>query len=317
MTARRTIKVGSRGSELALCQDEELLALLRPLFPDLDFQVITVRTQGDINTTGALAEMGLGIFTREIERDLLAGEIDMAVHSLKDLPTELPQGLTLGAIVQRQDPRDVLINRWGCGLKDLPEGARIGTSSPRRQALLNSLCPQVVTVPIRGNVGTRLEKAQGEDYDGTVLAVAGLNRLGLIQHISVYLEPEEFVPPPGQGALGIEVRADDQEILDMLKNIDHQDTRSAVTAERGFLEVLGGGCQLPMGAYARVSGHALLMNVFLGSGSGTGSDVFVASVEGGSNNPMQLAKDARAELAKHGAAELLGTQAKSGGLRGQ
>jgi len=314
MTARRTIKVGSRGSELALCQDEELLALLRPLFPDLDFQVITVRTQGDINTTGALAEMGLGIFTREIERDLLAGEIDMAVHSLKDLPTELPQGLTLGAIVQRQDPRDVLINRWGCGLN---EGARIGTSSPRRQALLNSLCPQVVTVPIRGNVGTRLEKAQGEDYDGTVLAAAGLNRLGLIQHISVYLEPEEFVPPPGQGALGIEVRADDQEILDMLKNIDHQDTRSAVTAERGFLEVLGGGCQLPMGAYARVSGHALLMNVFLGSGSGTGSDVFVASVEGGSNDPMQLAKDAHAELAKHGAAELLGTQAKSGGLRGQ
>jgi len=317
MTARRTIKVGSRGSDLALCQDEELLALLRPLFPDLDFQVITVRTHGDINTTGALAEMGLGIFTREIERDLLAGEVDMAVHSLKDLPTELPQGLTLGAIVERQDPRDVLINRWGCALKDLPEGARIGTSSPRRQALLNSLCPQAVTVPIRGNVGTRLEKAQGDDYDGTVLAAAGLNRLGLTHHISAYLETEEFVPPPGQGALGIEVRADDPEILDMLKIIDHPDTRSAVDAERGFLRVLGGGCQLPMGAYARVSGHTLLMNVFLGSGSSTGGDVFVASVEGGSNDPMQLAKDAHTELAKHGAAVLLETQSKPGGARGQ
>jgi len=315
MSARRTIRVGSRGSDLALRQDEELLALLRPLFPELEFQVITVRTHGDINTTGALAEMGLGIFVREIERDLLEGDLDMAIHSLKDLPTELPKGLTLGAIGQRQDPRDVLVNRWGCGLKDLPQGARIGTSSPRRQALLNNFCPQAVTVPIRGNVETRLQKAQGEDYDGTVLAAAGLHRLGLTQHISAYLEPEEFVPPPGQGALGIEVRADDLEMLEILNAIDHHDTRRAVTAERGFLEVLGGGCQLPMGAYARTLGESLIMNVFLGSGSGTGTEVFTASVEGTASDPIQLAKDAHRELAKHGAAELLAAQ-KTGDVRG-
>ncbi len=314
MSARRTIKVGSRGSDLALRQDEELIALLRPLFPDLDFQIITVRTHGDINTTGALAEMGIGIFTREIERDLLAGDLDMAVHSLKDLPTQLPQGLTLGAIVQRQDPRDVLVNRWGCDLKDLPQGARIGTSSPRRQALLNNLCPQAVTLPIRGNVETRLQKAQGEDYDGTVLAAAGLHRLGLAQHISAYLEPEEFVPPPGQGALGIEVRADDREMLEMLSAIDHPDSRSAVTAERGFLEVLGGGCQLPMGAYARMSGKSLLMNVFLGSDTGT--EVFAASVEGSAEDPMGLARDAHGRIASQGAAELLEAQ-KLGDARAQ
>jgi hydroxymethylbilane synthase len=310
MNARRTIKIGSRGSGLALTQDEELLALLRPLYPELDFQVITVRTHGDINTTGALAEMGLGIFVREIERDLLAGDLDIAVHSLKDLPTELPQGLALGAIMERHDPRDVLVNRWGCGLDDLPEGARIGTSSPRRQALLNSLCPQAVTLPIRGNVETRLQKAQGEDYDGTVLAAAGLLRLGLSQHISAYLEPEEFVPPPGQGALGIQIRSDDKEMLELLSAIDHQDSRCAVTAERGFLEVLGGGCQLPMGAYARKSGESLLMNVFLGSGSGmeTSTEVFAASVEGPANDPIRLANDAHRELANLGAAELLEAQ---------
>lgn len=316
MTARRTIIVGSRGSNLALRQDEELLALLRPLFPDLEFQVVTVRTHGDINSTGALAEMGLGIFVREIERDLLSGDLDIAVHSLKDLPTQLPQGLTLGAIVERQDPRDVLINRWGCGLKDLPKGARIGTSSPRRQALLNHLCPQAVPVPIRGNVETRLQKAQGDDYDGTVLAAAGLQRLGLTQHVSAYLEPEEFVPPPGQGALGIEVREDDQEMLSMLSSIDHHDTRCAVTAERGFLEVLGGGCQLPMGAYARMSGESLLMNVFLGSEPGTDKEVFSARVEGTANDPIQLANDAHRELVKCGAAELLEAQ-KTGDARGQ
>ena len=305
MTGRRTIKVGSRGSDLALRQDEELLALLRPLYPDLDFQVITVRTHGDINPSGALTEMGLGIFVREIERDLLEGDLDLAVHSLKDLPTEIPQGLTLGAIMERQDPRDVLVNRWGCGLRELPQGARIGTSSPRRQALLNSFCPQVVTLPIRGNVETRLQKAQGEDYDGTVLAAAGLHRLGLTGRISAYLDPQEFVPPPGQGALAIEVREDDKEMLAMLSAIDHHETRCAVTAERGFLEVLGGGCQLPMGAYARKSGESLLMNVFLGAGAGAGTEIFAACVEGPVNDPIQLAKDAHRELAKGGAAELL------------
>ena len=231
MTTRRIVKVGTRGSGLALRQTEEVLALLRPLYPHLDFQVVKVRTAGDANPGAPLVGMGLGIFVREIERGLLNGELDMAVHSLKDMPTQLPQKLALGAVTCRQDPRDVLVNRWGCSLDKLPMGARIGTSSPRRQALLRSLCPQTVPVPIRGNVETRLRKAQGEECDGAILAAAGLARLGLTEHIAEYLSPQRFVPPPGQGALGVEIRADDDRMQDMLRRIDHIETRLAVTAE--------------------------------------------------------------------------------------
>ena len=199
MSDSTTIKTGTRGSILAIHQTEEVLAQLGQKFPELDFQVTPVRTQGDINATASLTGMGLGVFVNEIERMLLDGELDMAVHSLKDMPTKLPDGLLIGAMTSRQDPRDVLVNRWHCTLADLPEGARIGTSSPRRRALLNSLCPQATVLPIRGNVETRLNKAQSDDYDGAVLAAAGLIRLGLTEHIDDYLSPQRFVPPPGQG----------------------------------------------------------------------------------------------------------------------
>lgn len=277
--------------------------MLRPLYPDLDFQVITVSTHGDINTTGALAEMGLGIFVREIERDLLEGGLDMAVHSLKDLPTQLPQGLTLGAVIKRQDPRDVLVNRWDCSLEKLPQGARIGTSSPRRQALLKSLCPQAVPVAIRGNVGTRLRKAKSKEYDGVVLAAAGLDRLRLGAQISEYLSPQKFVPPPGQGALAIEVRSDDQEMQDMLRHIEDVPTRLAVTAERAFLEKLGGGCQLPVGAYARCEGDLMLMTVLICSPDG--QKVFRAKLEGLTLDPLQMASDAYLAVVERGAGPLL------------
>lgn len=303
MSARRIIKVGSRGSALALRQDEELLALLRPLYPDLDFQIITIRTHGDINPSGALPEMGLGIFVREIERDLLGGDLDMAVHSLKDLPTQLPEGLALGAVLKRQDARDVLVNRWDCSLEKLPQGARIGTSSPRRQALLRSLCPQVVPVPIRGNVETRLRKAKSEEYDGAVLAAAGLDRLGLGGQISEYLSPQKFVPPPGQGALGIEVRSDDQEMIDMLRHVEDVPTRLAVTAERAFLEKLGGGCQLPVGAYARCEGDLMMMTVFICSPDG--QKAFRAKLEGLTLDPLQMAGDAYLAVVERGAGALL------------
>ena len=160
MSDSTTIRTGTRGSILAIRQTEEVLAQLGPKFPELDFQVTPVRTQGDINATASLTGMGLGVFVNEIERMLLDGELDMAVHSLKDMPTKLPDGLFIGAMTGRQDPRDVLVNRWHCRLADLPEGARIGTSSPRRRALLNSLCPQATVLPIRGNVETRLNKAK-------------------------------------------------------------------------------------------------------------------------------------------------------------
>ena len=303
MSDSTTIRTGTRGSILAIRQTEEVLAQLGQKFPELDFQVTPVRTQGDINATASLTGMGLGVFVNEIERMLLDGELDMAVHSLKDMPTKLPDGLLIGAMTGRQDPRDVLVNRWHCRLADLPEGARIGTSSPRRRALLNSLCPQATVLPIRGNVETRLSKAQGEDYDGAVLAAAGLIRLGLTEHIDDYLSPQRFVPPPGQGVLAVEVRAEDQRMIDMLRSVDDTATRLAATAERAFLEKLGGGCQLPVGAYARAEGDILFLTVFLSSPDG--QKAFRAKIDGLNLDPLQLASDAYLAVTERGAGPLL------------
>ena len=303
MAGRGVIKVGSRGSGLALRQTEEALAQLRPLNPDLEFKVITVRTQGDANPAASLVGMGRGIFVKEIEQELQSGQLDMAVHSLKDMPTQLPQGLTLGAVLTRQDPRDVLVNRWRCRLARLPQGARIGTSSPRREAQLKRYSPQVTVLPIRGNVETRLSKAHGEDYDGAVLAAAGLIRLGLTQHIAEHLSPQQFVPAPGQGVLAVEVRADDDRMLELLQPIDHASTRYAITAERAFLELLGSGCQVPVGAYAQSEGEMLLLTVFIGERDGHKS--FRAKVEGLTHDPLQLASDAYLALIERGGEALL------------
>ena len=303
MSDSTTIRTGTRGSILAIRQTEEVLARLGPKFPELDFQVVTVRTQGDINATASLTGMGLGVFVNEIERMLLDGELDMAVHSLKDMPTTLPDGLVIGAMTNRLDPRDILVNRWHCNLADLPEGARIGTSSPRRRALLNSLCPQATVVPIRGNVETRLSKAQSEDYDGAVLAAAGMVRLGLTEHIDEYLSPQRFVPPPGQGVLAVEVREDNQRMIELLRSVDDTATRLAATAERAFLEKLGGGCQVPVGAYARAEGDILFLTVFLSSPDG--QKAFRAKIDGLNMDPLQLASDAYLAVMERGAGPLL------------
>ena len=303
MSARPTIKIGSRGSALALRQTEEALGQLRPLYPDLDFQVVTVRTQGDISPDASLAGMGLGIFVKEIEQLLLDGQLDMAVHSLKDLPTKLPEGLALGAMLRRKDPRDVLVNRWNCKLADLPDGARIGTSSPRRRAQLINICPQVQVLPIRGNVDTRIRKAGGEEYDGAVLAAAGIIRLGLTEHIAAYLSPQRFVPPPGQGVLAVEVRTDDYQMIDLLRPIEHIETRLAVTAERAFLEKLGSGCQMPVGAYARCQDELMLMTVFICAPDG--QKAFRAKLEGLALDPLQMASDAYLAVVERGGGPLL------------
>ena len=303
MSSNRPIRVGSRGSALALIQDDEAIAQIQAHHQGLEFEVVVVRTSGDANQTAPLAGMGLGIFVSELEERLLSGDLDMAVHSLKDLPTKLPAGLALGAILERKDPRDVLVNRWKCPPEELPHGARIGTSSPRRAAQLRRYVPDVEVVPIRGNVETRLRKAEGEEADGAVLAAAGLARLGMENRVAAYLSPQRFVPPPGQGALAVEVRADDRRMLDILKSIEHPATRYEVTAERAFLETLGGGCSIPVGAYARCMGHELLMTVFLSNPEG--SRVFTAKVDGLKHDPRQLAGDAYLAVAERGGADLL------------
>ncbi len=307
MTPQRTVRVGTRGSGLALRQTDEVVQQLQALSPGVRFQVVPIKTQGDVSAQTPLATLGLGVFVREIESALLRGDIDMAVHSLKDLPTQQPQGLVLGAIGRRQDPRDVLVNRWGVEVAHLPQGARIGTSSPRRAAQLKALRPDVETLPIRGNVDTRLRKMDQGDYDGIVLAAAGLLRLGLEVRITQYLPPELFVPAPGQGALAVEVRQDNEEVLDLVSAINHGPTRVAVTAERAFLEALGGGCQVPVGAYAQVDGDTLVLHAFLSAPEGTPS--FRTKARGRASNPHEVALDAYQRLIEKGAGVLLKAEA--------
>ena len=303
MAESNVIKVGSRGSALALRQDEEVLSRLRPMNPHLEFEVVEVRTQGDANPDASLVGMGLGVFVKEIERQLQEGLLDMAVHSLKDLPTRMVPDLAVGAVLRREDPRDVLVNRWGCTLDRLPEGSRIGTSSPRRQALLKYYCPQVTPVALRGNVETRLRKARGEECDGAILAAAGLARLGLSEEVAEYLSPQRFVPPPGQGAVAVQIRAGDDRMLGMLRRIEHIETRLSVTAERAFLEKMGEGCRLPVGAYAQCQEELMLMTLFVASADG--SKVFRSKLEGLTLDPLQMASDAYLAVAERGGMELV------------
>ena len=297
------VRVGTRASALARLQTDIVLERLRPLHPDLEFQVVTITTHGDANATAPLAGMGLGVFVKEIEQQLLSGQLDMAVHSLKDMPTLLPEGLVLAALLPREDPRDVLVNVYGSPLERLPEGARIGTSSPRRQSQLLNRRPDLQVVPIRGNVETRLRKAGGEECEGAVLAAAGLLRLGLGDRITEYLSPQSFVPPPGQGILAVETRAGDDRMVGILKTIDHASTRYAATAERAFLERLGGGCQVPVGAYAQSDGDLMNLTVYLGAPDGSQS--FQAKVRGLTRSPHQLAADAHLAMVERGGGRLL------------
>ena len=288
---------------MALIQDEVVIGCLKANNPDLDFEIDTVRTRGDVDQTSQLAGMGLGIFVKELEQELLDGKLDIAVHSLKDMPTQLAEGLVLGAVLSREDPRDVLVNRFGCTLEEIPGGSKIGTSSPRRAAQLKKYAPQVEVVSIRGNVETRLRKAQGEEADGAILAAAGMIRLGLQDQITEYLSAQRFVPPPGQGILAVEARADDFHILELLAGIDNADTRHEATAERAFLSKLGGGCSVPVGAFARCMEDKMLMTIYMSSEDGAKS--FTTKIEGLKRDPLQLASDAYLALVERGGAELV------------
>ena len=299
----RRFYVGSRGSALSLSQTREVLDRLGAAHPEREFEVVPIKTGGDAAPEASLVGMGRGIFVKEIERELSDGRIDLAIHSLKDMPTGLPQGLTIGAICQRADPRDALINRWGCPLGDLPAGARVGTSSPRRTTQLKEVRPDVEVLPIRGNVETRLRKAEGGDYDGVILAAAGLYRLGLEGRITETLSAQQFVPAPGQGALAVEAREEDEESLDLLRCLENTPTRRAVTAERAFLESLGGGCQVPVGAYGQVEGDLLTLTVFLAALDG--SKVLRTKVRGEAGNPHEVGMDAYLRLVELGAKAIL------------
>ena len=309
MSTTRRVAVGSRASPLSLVQTEEILTPLRKLHPDVTFEVVTITTRGDRDKSAPLLSMERGMFVKEIESRLLSGDIDFAVHSAKDVPALLPEGLELAAFGPRQDPRDVLIDRWSAPFAELPKGARIGTSSPRRTAQLKVLRPDVEIKPIRGNVGTRVDKASSDEYDGVVLAAAGLLRLGMAERVSEYLSPDVCTPDAGQGALAIEARESDIEILELLAAVDDGPTNTTVTAERAFVEAIGGGCQVPVAAYATLNGAQLQISTM--AATPDGSRLFRTQTVGDAKDPVSAGRAAAEALMKTGAATIIGRSASA------
>ena len=265
----RRVRIGTRGSQLALRQAEEIAAGLRRAWPRIEVELVPIRTSGDRLATAHLAEVGgKGLFVQEIDEALREGRVDLAVHSLKDLPAERPRDLVLAAFPRREDPRDVLVGATPTSMDALPAGARVGTSSLRRSVQLLARRPDVAAMPIRGNVDTRLRKLRQGEYDALVLAAAGLRRLGLLDATATLLEPDEMLPAVGQGTLGVETRADDGEILALAEPLTDGETRTATLAERAFLEAVGGTCTTPLAAYARRAGDRLRLDAFVATPDG-------------------------------------------------
>ena len=266
MTApARTLRIAARGSALSLAQVGIAAAALRAVEPGLNVSISPIITQGDRDRETPLTQLGgLGVFAAAVRDAVLDGRAQIAVHSLKDVPTARVEGLTIAAMLERADPRDAFVGSGGRRLAELPAGARVGTSASRRLAMLRALRPDIAAVSIRGNVDTRLAKVASGEYDGVLLAAAGLDRLGRIAEATQLFEAREFLPSPGQGVIALECRADDAETLALLARIDHAATRAAATAERGVLAALGAGCDLAVGAYAEVDGDLLALRAMLG-----------------------------------------------------
>lgn len=266
---KKVIKIGTRGSALALQQAHWVKERLYLLDKGLDIQLVKMKTKGDKLLDAPFTKIGgKGLFVKEIEETLLNGEIDLAVHSMKDLPTDLPPGLVIGAIPLREDPRDVLITSTASSLKALRDNARLGTSSLRRKAQILHYRPDLEIIPIRGNLDTRLRKLNSEKLDGIVIAGAGLIRMGWRDKIVDFLDLEVCLPAPGQGALAIEIREDSWKELSFLHSLNDEDTYLTVMAERAFLKGLGGGCQIPIAALGEVKGSELHLTGVVSSPDG-------------------------------------------------
>lgn len=267
-----TLRIGTRGSKLALAQSGSIKQALETAHPGLRVELFIIQTKGDLILDRALSRIGdKGLFVTEIEQALQAGTVDLAVHSCKDLPSQIPADLTLAAFPRRADPRDALISRHNLGLLELPPRSNIGTSSLRRACQIRALRPDCTVINLRGNVDTRLRKAATAPYDAIVLAKAGLERLDLGSVITEVLEPATMLPAVGQGALAIECRADDAATVQYLQVLDDSQTRATVLAERAFLARLQGGCQVPLAAYAQIDDETGLLSVrgLIGKPDGT------------------------------------------------
>lgn len=264
------IRLGTRKSPLALAQAQQVKDLLLAAWPDITVEIVHIVTSGDKFLSQNLADIGgKGLFTKEIENGLLEGALDIAVHSMKDMPTKLPDGLIIGAVLKREDPRDVLIGAGLKSIEDLPHEAVFGTSSLRRASQVKIRRPDVKIVPFRGNVGSRLSKIERGEVQATMLAKAGLNRLGIKEIEGVELEVEEFLPAIAQGAIGIECRENDTKVRELLAPLAHKETETAVTCERAFLRVLDGSCRTPISGYATLENDKLFMRGLIAEPDGS------------------------------------------------
>src|SRR5580704_8930527 len=296
------LRIGSRGSQLALWQANHISALLRGRGHQVEIEII--HTTGDKITDVALAMVGTkGMFTKEIEEALAAGRVDLAVHSLKDLPTELSPGFEIAAITERQDPRDAFCSRHYARFQDLPQGGRVGTSSLRRQAQLKAVRPDLDIHPLRGNVDTRLRKLEQGEYDAIILAAAGLHRLNKTEMIRQFIAAEIMCPAAGQGALAIEIRAGDAATLAHLEFLNDSAARAATDCERALLNRLGGGCQVPIGAFAEMKNGRLHLEAIVADPDG--SKVLRESRDGNFSDPEQLGNDVGETLLARGGEEIL------------
>ena len=300
---RKRIVVGSRGSKLSLIQAEYVVAKIRETNPDIEASISQIVTKGDRNSHVQLEQMvGIGVFVKELEEALLDGRIDLAVHSLKDLPTQIPSGLYLAAVTERLDPRDVLISR-GEKFVELASGAKVGTGSLRRAVQLSVCRPDLEAYSIRGNVDTRLQKVANGEFDGVILAAAALKRLGWEDRVSEYLSTEHFLPAVGQGTLSIETRLNDGEVVNIVIPLNHLPTWQSITAERAFLSALGGGCRAPIAALGTVSGATLRLEGMVGDVRKR--KILQSSEEGSTVAPAELGVRLAQKLLALGADEFL------------
>ena len=304
----KPLRIGTRGSALALWQARSISEALRGI-AGVESELVIVKTSGDKFQQKSFGEIGTkGIFIKELEDALLENRVELAVHSMKDVPTEIPPGLTMAAICERQDVRDALLSSSGASLNSLPAGARVGTSSLRRKSQLLYTRSDLQILELRGNVDTRIEKLRRGNYDAIVLAKAGLDRLGLGANITEVLQTDVSLPAAGQGAIGIEARADDAETLGILSALDHAETRCAVEAERAVLAGLEGGCQVSIGAWGRVEGGKLVLDVVVLSPDGT--QRLRETISGAPEEAATLGERIAAKMLERGAAVLLAREGR-------
>jgi len=298
------VRIGTRGSPLALAQSEWVRREVEARFPDVRVELVRIKTTGDKILDSPLSKVGgKGLFVKEIEEALLREDVDVAVHSMKDVPAELPPGLGLMAYPEREDPRDALITSGNRGLEDLPRGARIGTSSLRRAAQILKMRPDFCIVSLRGNVDTRLGKLDSGEVEAVVLAMAGLRRLGREERVTRALEPAEFLPAIGQGALGLEMRTGDDRVLKAFGFLNHEPTEHRVRAERALLLRLEGGCQVPIAGHAEIEGATITLRGLVAELDG--SRVISGRVEGDASHPEKIGVELADRLLREGAGEIL------------